>query len=313
MGNLKRITAKCTECFSDRNRPSATHIRIVTGILIFLAFLWSYWSSVFTDLWTIWLQSDEYSSGLLVPLIAGCIIWTRRKQIAQCKITPSLWGLVLFISAQAFRFFGLFFMYASAERISMLMTLSALVLLLFGWKMLAKLATVILFLFLMIPLPNSVHYYVTLPLQNWATTSAVYCLETFGFTVVREGNVIHLNGITVAVAEACNGLRMLTSFLVISSMVAMLVKRDFKQKIIVVASSIPIALMCNTIRLTATSIAFTYIDSARWEGAFHDFGGLAMMPVALGIIVLELWLLSTIFITGEIQPEQVIIESQRQK
>lgn len=304
--NLKNKIDSYGNYAYEKKQHYAPYIRRFIWILIFVAFIWSYWTSVFTDLWEIWMQSDEYSSGFLVPLITAYIIWSRREEIAKCKITPSLWGLVLFVLAQAFRYFGLFFMYDSAERISMLITVSALVLLLFGWKILARLTTVLLFLSLMIPLPSSVHYHLTIPLQNWATTSAVYCLETFGFTVIREGNVINLNGVTVAVAEACNGLRMLTSFLVISSMVAMLVKRDIKQKFIIVASSIPIALLCNTIRLTVTSIAFTYIDSARWEGAFHDFGGLAMMPVALGIIVFELWLLSNIFVAQEESIQQII-------
>ncbi len=306
MSSLKGIFTRSSGYLRGKIRRDTSYIRWITGSLIFIAFLWSYWSSVFTDLWAIWMQSDEYSSGLLVPLITAYIIWTRRKKIAACKITPSLWGLVLFAFAQAFRFFGLFFMYDSAERISMLITVSALILLLFGWKILARLTTVLLFLTLMIPLPNSVHRHLMIPLQNWATTSAVYCLETIGFTVFREGNVINLNGVTVAVAEACNGLRMITSFLVISSMVALLVKRDLLQKLIIVVSSIPIALLCNTIRLTATSVAFTYIDSARWEGAFHDFGGLAMMPVAIAIIVLELWVLSYIFVPAETLPQQVI-------
>ena len=89
-------------------------------------------------------------------------------------------------------------------------------------------------------------------------------------------------------------------------MVALLVKRNMLQKLIIVASSIPVALLCNTIRLTVTSVAFTLIDSARWESAFHDFGGLAMMPVALAIIVFELWILSNIFVSTETVQEQVI-------
>jgi len=267
---------------------------------------WSYWNSVIVDLWHIWLRSDEYSSGLLVPFITVYIIWLRRKELAQCEITPSLWGIVFFIGAQAFRFFGLLYQYSSAERLSMLMTLSALLLLLFGFKLVGKLTTALLFLSLMIPLPIIVHSMITRPLQSWATASAVFSLEALGFSVIREGNVISLNGATVAVAEACNGLRMITSFFVISSMVAMITNRSWFQKIVIVVSAIPVALICNTIRLTATSIAFTHIDSARWEKAFHDFGGLAMMPIALAIIVLELWLLSTIFVTSQPETQEII-------
>jgi hypothetical protein len=41
-----------------------------------------------------------------------------------------------------------------------------------------------------------------------------------------------------------------------------------------------------------TAIAFTKLSGEQWEKIFHDFGGYAMMPLALAIIVLELWLLT---------------------
>jgi len=129
-------------------------------------------------------------------------------------------------------------------------------------------------------------------LQNLATTSAVFCLEVMGYTVVREGNIIHLNSATVAVAEACNGLRMVTSFFVIASLVALLVQRLWWEKLVILISSLPIALLCNTVRLTVTAVAFTAVAGERWEGMFHDFGGYAVMPLALSIVVVELWLLT---------------------
>jgi len=139
------------------------------------------------------------------------------------------------------------------------------------------------------------------PLQSWATASSVFCLEAAGFDVIREGNVININGTLVAVAEACNGLRMLTAFFVVSATAVLSVHRPRWEKALILASSIPIALLCNTIRLTLTSYAFTRLDGSQWEGAFHDFGGLAMMPLAVGMIVFELWLLSTLVI----EPKQI--------
>ena len=146
----------------------------------------------------------------------------------------------------------------------------------------------------------------TLPLQNWATSSAVFCLETLGYEVSRDGNIINLNGTVVAVAEACNGLRMLTSFFVISGLVVLLVQRRWWEKLIILASSVPIGLLCNTLRLAITAVAFTKIDSEKWGRAFHDFGGLAMMPLALGMVVFELWLLSNVVIEPKVIEEKVI-------
>lgn len=262
----------------------------LAAIVVLSSFIWCYWSEL-VKLWGIWQQSDEYSSGLLVPFITIYILWSRRKDIAKCKLRPSIWGLFVLLGAQAFRLFGLFFMYGSAESLSIVLSVGALVLLLLGWQILRKVFTTLAFLGLMLPLPNSVQNRLMLPLQSWATSSAVFCLEILGYRVVREGNIIHLNNITVAVAEACNGLRMIMAFFVIGGLVVLLVKRTWWEKIIVLLSILPIALLCNSIRLTLTAIAFTFLDGEQWGKIFHDFGGYMMMPLALGIIVLELWLL----------------------
>jgi len=261
-------------------------ISILAGV-----FLWSYWPGL-VDLWNIWQRSDEYSSGLLVPFIALYILWARREQIMQCHIQASIWGLFALIAAQALRGFGLFYMYSSAERLSLVLTIASLVLWLFGWQVFRKVSSVLVFLCLMLPFPRSVHNAVMLPLQNFATASAVFCLEMAGFAVIREGNIIHINNTSVAVAEACNGLRMITAFFVIIGLVVLLAKRTWWEKLIVLISSLPIALLCNVVRLTLTGIAFTVLDGERWEGIFHDFGGYVMMPLALAIVVFELWLLT---------------------
>lgn len=274
---------------------------------VFSVFLWSYWTTI-ADLWRIWMQSDEYSSGLLVPIMAVYIAWSRRDMLVQCRIHPSIWGLFAFLAALALRLFGLFFMYGSAERISLVASVAALVLLLFGWSVFRKSFTILLFLGLMLPLPKSLEARITLPLQSHATSSAVFSLEMLGCEVVREGNIIHLGETTVAVAEACNGLRMVTSFFVISGLVILLVRRAWWEKLILLLSTLPIGLLCNTVRLTITSLAFTVLEGEHWETIFHDFGGYAMMPLALAIVVFELWVLArVIMVPAEPAKNEVLV------
>jgi exosortase len=258
-----------------------------------MVFIWSYWFNI-KDLWYIWQRSDEYSSGLLVPFLAVYVLWSRREQIASCNTKPSLWGLPVFLTAQAMKLFGLFFMYNSMERLSIVISIAALVLLLFGWGLFQKVFTTLVFLCLMLPLPYSIHSSLILPLQGWSTSSAVFCLEMMGYDVVREGNIIDINGTAVAVAEACNGLRMVMAFFVIGSFVVLLIKRAWWEKLVILVSSLPIALLCNTVRLAITAVAFTVLKGEHWEKVFHDFGGYAMMPLAIGIVVFELWLLAKI-------------------
>ncbi|MHC4630520.1 MAG: exosortase/archaeosortase family protein, partial [Planctomycetota bacterium] len=279
------------------------------GSLVLIAFLWSYWPELM-NLWNLCQRSDEYSSGLLVPFLAVYILWSRRHSITQCRIRPCIWGLFAFVASQAVRLFGLFFMYSSAERLSIVLSVAALVLLLFGWQLFRKVSTVLLFLCLMLPWPHRVQAAVTLPLQRWATSSAVFCLEMIGYEVLQEGNVIHIGDASVAVAEACNGLRMITAFFVISGLVVLLVKRAWWEKLIVLVSSMPVALLCNTLRLSITALFFTVLEGEHWEKIFHDFGGYAMMPLALAAVVTELWLLAKLT-TLPTKEEAIIITRQK--
>lgn len=312
---LRQVLQSQTDKVKEKLPNWATSPKInilpwLASSLVLIAFLWSYWPNL-GDLWNTWQRSDEYSSGLLVPFLAVYILWSRRRKITDTRIKPCVWGLFAFAAAQAVRLFGLFFMYGSAERLSIVLSIAALVLLLFGWPIFRKVSTVLLFLCLMLPWPNRVQAAVALPLQHWATSSAVFCLETMGYEVAQEGNIIHIGQASVAVAEACNGLRMVTAFFVVSGLVVLLVKRAWWEKLIIIASGLPIALLCNTVRLTITAVAFTIVRGEQWEKIFHDFGGYAMMPLALAAVVGELWLLAKLTMIPTKEEKVVIVRQKR--
>jgi exosortase len=285
---------------------NAQSLRAAMLFLLSLAVLLLYtYRQTLADLWSVWMRSDEYSSGLLVPVVAGYILWTRRQEIRQTGLGgPCLWGLAALAGVQILRWFGFCYQFNSLERLSLVLSAGALTLAFVGRRVFKRLLPVYGFLFLMLPLPKQLEMQLTVPLQQWATASAVFSLEMLGFNVWHEGNIINIDHTRVAVAEACNGLRMLTAFLVVSGMVVLVIHRSWRQKLFILLSSIPIALICNTIRLAVTAVSFTMIDAEKWERAFHDFGGFAMMPVALGIIVLELWILSVLMIAPGPEPGQ---------
>ena len=274
--------------------------------LVLAAIIFSYWQPALKEMIHIWVESDEYSSGLLVPLVAGYVLWARRSDLARIGLNPSWWAVMFVLLAFGARFTALYFGMRSGEMISFVLLIGAVVFWLLGWRFFKKFIPIFLFLFLMLPLPEQVESQLAVPLQEWATVSSVFCLETIGFSVTRWGNIIDINGTQVAVAEACNGLRMLTAFIVVSGLVALVTNRRWPEKLLILLSSIPIALICNTLRLTVTAIAFTKLDTVRWEKIFHDFGGFAMMPVALLLVVLELRLLSLVVI----QPKRINKQNQ---
>jgi exosortase len=232
---------------------------------------------------------------MLVPFAAVYLVWHERERLKRCDFRPCWWGLGIILVAQAGRFFGLLFLFESAERYAMVLTLVGCVLLLCGWQVFRRLGWVMAFLFLMVPFPGRVHNLISGPLQTHATTGAVFALEVAGETVARAGNVMNVNGTEVAVAEACSGLRMLTAFIVVSAFMAYMVKRPRWQKAVLLASSVPIAIFSNIFRLFVTAEAFAHVSQSAGE-AFHDAAGLAMMPPAVFLLVGELWIMKRLVI-----------------
>jgi exosortase len=257
-------------------------------------FLWSYWP-VLLGLWRTWGYNEDYSGGRIVPLIAVYLVWSDRKALTGTPIRTCWWGLVVLVAAQMLRIAGVLLSYGSLEQYSVVFSIFGIVLLVLGKPVTVRLKWVLVFLLLMIPLPRRVHDEVALPLQSLATSSAVLGLEMLGVLVSREGNVLWLNDKTsIAVAEACSGLRMLTAFVVVSATLAFIVRRPAWQKGALVLSSIPVAILANTLRVVATALLYdrTNGEVARWF--FHDLAGIIMMPIAvaasIGLLSLMRWL-----------------------
>jgi len=174
----------------------------------------------------------------------------------------------------------------------MVLTLAGLVLMVAGWQVFRSVSWILLFLFLMFPLPGRIHNLINGPLQKMSTTGSVFLLEAFGVRVSQEGNVVILNEkIPMAVTEACSGLRMLTAFVIITAFIAYMVNRSRRKKAVLLLSSIPVAVMCNILRLCVTAVLFLLVSAEVAEKFFHDFAGLAMMPIAVLLMFGELWLM----------------------
>jgi exosortase len=263
------------------------------GILAVLAaiLLWSYWPTL-RSLISFWWEGSDYAAGALVPLVAACVFWSQRRRLRQIPVSVCWTGLAIVLVAQVARFYGLLYIYGSLEQLSLLLTLAGGCLLILGRQMTRRLGPILLFLVLMFPLPVRVHHAVALPLQNLASGSAVVGLEMLGQLVTRNGHVLRLSDqTTVAVAEACSGLRMLSAFVIVAAALALTAPRPAWEKAVLVASSIPIGIFANTIRLVVAVLLFKHIDSQTSERFFHDFAGIVMIPFAWALLVTELRLL----------------------
>lgn len=261
---------------------------------------WAFWSTI-RGLLSDWRGDDDYSAGQLVPLVALFFVWVERKKLAGLTLKPCwVGGLALLVLAQLGRAYGVLFLFESAERYALVLTIAGLVLMIAGIEVFWRTKWILLFLFLMVPLPGRIHNLINGPLQSIASTGSVFVLEAFGVRVSQQGNVVTLDQrIPMGVAEACSGLRMLTAFIVVAVFVAYMVKRPRWQKATLVISSIPVAVLCNVLRIVVTAILFLHASTETAEKFFHDFAGLVMMPAAVMLMFGQLWLMAALTLSEE--------------
>jgi exosortase/archaeosortase family protein len=112
-------------------------------------------------------------------------------------------------------------------------------------------------------------------------------------------NVIVIGSTPLEVARACNGLSMLLSFVTLIAAVVILVPRPALERVILMCSAVPIALVSNILRIAATALCYHHLGQEAGERVAHDLAGWAMMPVALVLVWLELLVLSWLFVDVE--------------
>ena len=147
------------------------------------------------------------------------------------------------------------------EGFTLVPTVGALVLAFGGWPLLRRTWPAVAFLVFMYPIPQALNSQVSLPLQRMASISSAALLRLLGFWVMDEGNVLVVGGETLEVAAACNGLAMLMSLAATIAATVILVPMALWKRIVLLLSVVPIALLCNVLRIAGTAWCYHLLGS----------------------------------------------------
>ena len=278
--------------------PLALRRSLYPRIGIFLlALLWA-WLPVLNNLVARWSQDAQYTHGFLVPIIAAYILYHRTQQVQICDNQPQTRGLIFIAAGAIMYWLGAHIYFEWLEQASLLPVVFGLMLLI-GGEWLGKVSwPCVAFLLFMIPLPYAVEAALASPMQKVAGKFSEMALQVMGVAAIRHGNLLRIEDHVLGIAEACNGMRILVVFFAISTAMALTIKRNWIEKLVIVASAVPIALFCNILRIAATGLLYVYASPETGDLLFHDLAGWLMMPLALLILMLELKYLALVFPSG---------------
>jgi len=282
-----RASALGRDAAARRTALVGTLVALIGAIVIF--------SPILYHMVNHWRTSDDYSHGFLIAPLALYFAWERRRKLRTAPIEPNWWGVVPLALGSLALMVGRLGVEQMAMREAFVLTVIGLVLLLLGRHVARILAFPLLFLFLMVPLPQSLVNVLSFPLQLVAADMAVNWLHMLEIPALREGNIIHLASAKLFVAEACSGLRSLLALGTLGVVFAYFFRRNPVERVVIVLSTIPIAILVNAFRVSLTGYLTHKFGEAAAEGVIHQTEGFFTFGLAFGLLLLEAWLLKKLW------------------
>lgn len=239
-----------------------------------------------------WETDPRYSHGFLVPLFSLWLLWARRERLSGLELSPSNWGLLALAVGAGVQLLGGYFMMDPVSAVALIPYLAGTVLLLGGFPLLKWSWIPIAFLAFMIPPPWRLESVMDSALQSLATQASTFTLQCLGMMAAAQGNVIQLSETQLGVAEACSGLSMLITLIALATAVAIVIERPLGDRVVLVLSSIPVALIANVARIVLTAVLQETMGGEESISFHHDLAGWVMIPFALLLYWLELQVLA---------------------
>ena len=246
-------------------------------VALLIVCFWSYlkW------MWHVWMQSDYYGHGPLVPLISAYLIYSRRKQFVEAEATHNWWGLPLLLAGIVIFLAAVYLDVNFIQGFAMVMVIGGLVILLWGWGRSKVILFPVTFLVFMVPTGRLLVTQFSGPLQTYGAAVAAKAVSLVGMPVELKGTTIDIPDYTFEVAQACSGLKSTIAMSALAALFAYLVDGPMWKRVVLFIAGAPVALAANATRITFTLILGRAFGPEAAEGFFHTLSGLMVFVVGL--------------------------------
>lgn len=288
--------------------PTPARVRIgIVGALLLLV----YWAPIRHSLVAKWLHDGNWSHGWLIPVFSLYFLASRRERLFDARPKGNYLGAVILVASLALYFVSAWqWQMGYPQSVSLVGALFGVTLLLGGWDIMRVAWFPILFLLLAIPLPNAQYVELTMPLRTFASSAAAAIMPMFAPGLYTEAQAVVIDyvmpGLPPArlnVEEACSGMRLMMAFVTLGVAMAYLRERPAWQRVVLVASCVPIAVICNTVRVTTTGLFFVYGREDLARGTPHQLLGLLMLALAFALYAAISYILNHLFVEDTEHPD----------
>jgi exosortase len=281
---------------SDYSRLEAISVRCVTradlltaGIfgLLAIALMFDAWRDIFR----LGTRTEELSYVLLAPVVIAWVALSRKSLLATCRVRREWMGILILLFGWLVFWYGYVADPVLWRAGAVVVAVGAVVSVLGGdvlWRLLPVFAATIF----LVPVSPTGRYQIAMPLQVATAQATQSVCDLLGIYVTRSGNLLSVNGMDVTIAEACNGMRMVMTLLMVCYVVAFTSEMKGHLRLLLLLASPVVAIVANVIRLVPTVWMFGHKPTETAE-AFHDASGWVMIVLAflflMGMVRVARW------------------------
>jgi exosortase len=243
-------------------------------------------------LWAIWHSDARFSHGPLIALIAGGLLWMRRREMGTWQ-AASLAGMALFVLSALGHVAANWAAADFLKPLSLIAMAAGAVAFLGGKEALWASAGALGFLVFMSPWPQTVTTRLAFPLQLTSSAYAALLGGICGLPVHQEG--VHLCVLggpgqkpvyDILVGQQCSGLNSLMVLLALGYLIAYHTPVALLWRAALMLAVVPMTLLLNAVRLTLILVVGAHFSAALAQWV-HDHE----TPVLISLCSLALWAL----------------------
>jgi exosortase len=263
----------------------------VTFAIILLASVGLFWKSL-AALLTYSLNNESSSHIILIPFVSAFLFYLERKRIFS-SISPSIGIGAGLIFAGALLYWlalrGAFPLEGneilSASTLSFLLILAGGFLASYGSSAARRALFPLLFLLLMVPLPDPALAWTVHLLQQGSTDLTCAIFKLLGVPFFRQGFILSLPSVTIEVAAECSGIRSSIALFVTCLLVAHLYLRTPWKIALFLFLVFPLTIVKNAIRIVTLTLLSIHVDPSFLHGRLHHDGGFVFFLIGLLLLL----------------------------
>jgi len=242
------------------------------------------------------LSNDAYTHILLIVPVSLAFVYVHRNNVRTGFSGRQWHSYVPLILAVAMRIISASHVLplgVSWNMLALVIWWTGAVVFCFGAKTFQSLLFPLCFLFLIVPLPESVVNWLTGFLQHKSALAASMLFNLARVPVIRQDTVLSIPGLDLEVAPECSSIRSSTVLVVLTLILAQLFLLTTWRKALLVLLAVPLSIAKNAVRIFVIAELGTKVDPAYLHGKLHHNGGVAFLLLALVVVILLLWILRT--------------------